>query len=65
MVKSEVKKIIILGLTRLSQVRGKIEDYGRDVAKLRRGQTGDFDKEIGQTGFPIRLFGGLGGKAAC
>ena len=37
------------GLPRLSQVRGKTEDSAEGVVDLRRGRTGGFDEEIGQT----------------
>ena len=32
----------------MSRIRGKIEDLAEGVVELRRGQTADFDEEVGQ-----------------
>jgi len=32
----------------LRRIRGKIEDLAEGVVELRRGQTADFDEEVGQ-----------------
>jgi len=37
-----------IGFTGLSRIRGKIEDLAEGVVELRRGQTADFDKVVGQ-----------------
>ena len=32
----------------MCRIRGKIEDLAEGVVELRRGQTADFDEEVGQ-----------------
>ncbi|OGE81058.1 MAG: hypothetical protein A2826_01565 [Candidatus Doudnabacteria bacterium RIFCSPHIGHO2_01_FULL_43_23] len=41
-------KVILIGVTGLSRIREKIEDLAEGVVELLRGQTADFDEEVGQ-----------------
>ncbi|MCL5436234.1 MAG: divergent PAP2 family protein [Patescibacteria group bacterium] len=53
---------MILGLSRLSQIRGEAEHLAEGVVRLRRGQSAGFNKEVGQTACKSRR--SLGQQAA-